>query len=218
MKQITIDNLPQTIDEAELEIAVFDQEKDRYSRRPEPVYRDGKVIIFTQVDDGRFYSVAKDRQFLYTVPTENNGRRIFFGGMDESPFLTELDYSVVEHLIEGEESFFRALKPGIIQRAERNFESVAHRQGDFFAVTTPRPINWGAFMLKYLGDNELRISVVEDENLRGTRHTIAGLFGRAGDTLIGEGTIEAPDHEPLILKGPHIIEQAAFLRRPKEAD
>jgi hypothetical protein len=36
--------------------------------------------------------------------------------------------------------------------------------------------------------------------------------------VVAEGTITAPDHSPMELKGPHVLDQTAHLFNPKQAD
>jgi len=38
------------------------------------------------------------------------------------------------------------------------------------------------------------------------------------DMVLGEGKIEAPDHKPIEVVGPHLLGQTEFLYNPPEAD
>jgi len=73
-------------------------------------------------------------------------------------------------------------------------------------------------------------------SLFGTRHGFYGLFlsgeiyleglgvlsldstGTFSRVLVGEGRLEAPDHSPVELKGPHILSQTRYLVHPQKAD
>jgi hypothetical protein len=63
---------------------------------------------------------------------------------------------------------------------------------------------------------------VNCEHVFGTRHILQGCWGRimvAGKmAVVAEGTITAPDHSPMELKGPHVLDQTAHLFNPKQAD
>jgi len=217
MQVLEIDEIPDKVGEAEI---VFEQEKtDPFYRRDQILpRRQNKVIVLPEEDESRFYSLAGGGQFLFTTGREDN-RRLFFGGMDESPFLVRLHFSMLENLIDGEEAFFESLKPPKVREWETALEVSASRQGDFFAV----PFNqkeWGAFLKNHLGKGSLTMKIGEELVLFGTRHRFSGLVAISTDErlFIGDGVIKAPDHEPLLLNGPHLIDQAVGFVRPQEAD
>lgn len=183
--------------------------------------RDGRTI---RLGDGghspRFYSIKEGQQFLFTVTdpsTRQTGRRVYFGGMDESPFLVELHPFAIEGLINGEDAFFAELKPDIIRGWEKKLEVPARRQGDFFAAGGPK-LKWPELFRKSGLDTEFTVRQVENFQLRGTRHRFSGILATAGGSILGEGIITAPDHLPLELKSPHLIEQAVHLLQPQQAD
>jgi hypothetical protein len=184
--------------------------------------RKDKEILLTHDAEARFYPLKKGSQFLYTCG-DGTARFLYFGGMDESPFLVELDLAVFEHLLDGEEAFFDSLKPAWIRNAERETKRKALRQGDFFAWTSSKDMS--TFLRTHMQrGNRAEVQIVEKMQLRETRHRFSGLYfnvrNNDGHFLSagGEGVIEAPDHAPLKLEGPHIIMQALHLVKPKEAD
>jgi hypothetical protein len=196
--------------------------KDRYYYdNHAPVTREGNKIALLNDRRARFYSIKDGQQFLFTLPDPRHGdenRRLFFGGTDEMPFLVELELAALEGLIGGEEAFFEGLKPSKLRNAERNLNNKTKRQGDFFAVGPKVNAQWKNFFVRNLKGNKFSLSLVEDQPLLDTRHTFSGLLASTEGYMVGEGTITAPDHEPLVLKGPHVIIQAQYLMRPKEAD
>ncbi len=184
-------------------------------------YRKERQIFLPEDSDARFYAINKRQQFLCTVNIYAQ-RRLFFGGMDESPFLVELGLSHIEELIVGEEAFFESLKPTTIQRWEKGFNVKAKRQGDFFAIAPPEPASWGNF-IKRFAPQGLKVTPAEEHMLSGTRHSFTGLIGTSAVSgengiFIGEGTITAPDHADLVLDHPHVILQSIGLTNPREAD
>ncbi len=209
-------DVPNTAGDAEL--VLRPRKVDSYNISTPLAQRNGKTIFLEENEDMRFYQLLSGRQFLYTANDNGGSRHMFFGGTDENPFLVELELSAMEWLVTGEEAFFEGLKPLIVKKFEQIWATKAKRQGDFLAVTPKRSKEWGSFLRKHLGKNEAKMSIVEKERLRNTRHTFQGLVARVGDLFIGEGIIEAPDHGPLKLIGPHIIEQAVHLLKPQEAD
>jgi hypothetical protein len=214
----TLAELPKRIGEAEIEIRPRQMES---WRGPQPLAeRKDKTLVLTESKEARVFSLLKGQQFLYTAPdtASNSTRRLFFGGMDESPFMVELDYGFIEHLIDGERAFFESLKPAIIKSGEQVFSSKTRRQGDFFAVKSKKNMDLSSLMRAHLKQHEITFKVVEELPLKETRHMFTGLLGRTTGGFIAEGILKAPDHEPLLLDGPHIVEQALGLLRPKIAD
>lgn len=214
--------VPRKIGEANI---VFQgRQGGRWDPNPPPASRSGKTIILDQDAKGKFYSISGGQKFLFTANTtnrENDDRRsLFFGGMDESPFLVELEYRLVEDLVSGEESFLSALKPSAVKKWETLLESEAKRQGDFFAVASRNKVNWDSFFMSYLNVNgsEITMTIVKDFSLKGTRHGFTGILGKFNGLIVCQGRIEAPDHEPLLLEQPHLIEQSEGFVKPQEAD
>lgn len=182
------------------------------------VDRKGNTITLANAHDLRFYLIKEGRQFVYAGSDEQGRREVYFGGMDESPFLVQLDLASIEGLIAGEEGFFAGLKPRNTRSWENVLMSTSKRQGDFFATGPKKRMGWAQFFKRHASRSEWKTKVVEGESLRGTRHKFTGFLATNGTNLIGEGTIEAPDHQPLVLHGPHLIEQAVHLMKPQEAD
>lgn len=216
MRFMALKEMPSHIGEAS--IAIRPRRSTSSWEQTKPLAaRVGKELHLSESDDARFFPLMKGQQFLYTA-ADNDRRRLFFGGMDESPFLVELQYSLIEVLIEGENAFYQALKPTFITSAETIFSNVARRQGDFFAVRPKKRMDMVKVLMTHLKNQEVTFSVVEDQPLKETRHRFKGLLGRIGHHFIGEGTISAPDHEQLVLDGPHVIGQSFGLVSPKTAD
>lgn len=199
--------------------------------------RDGSVITLRLEENGEFIPLKDGEQFLYLRGAGiHQQRQVFFGGTDENPFLTELDPSVRNIALvvaeRGESIFYDALKPEKIKHMELGFGVQSRRQGDIFAV----PVDWtwerlracAAILNLATGDaNAGKLQVF------GTRHVLEGRwletvtyykdgFGNAvvgkARTLFAMGTLKAPDHSPLVLKGIHVLAQVGVLARPREAD
>ena len=217
IKLVDIAEVPEKIGEAEI---VFEGWKsDSYSRNRQFLpRRQSRTIVLPDEPDTKFYWVMNDKQFLFTSGEENN-RKLFFGGMDESPFLVELNFSMIENLIDGSEAFFQALKPKRVKNWEEALKTKAKRQGDFFAIPFFKT-DWGAFLKQHLGKKgSVEMRIADEMPLNGTRHRLNGLVAIGeGNLVLGDGVINAPDHEPLLLDGPHLIEQAVGFLRPQEAD
>lgn len=166
--------------------------------------------------------------------------RVFFGGTDENPFLVEIHAHLLRiYLQYGEEAFYKALVPVPILVAKEISKREYVRQGDIFAC----PVPWLNFEREYKTRKDIQRFNVS-ASLFMTRHTLRGrgftlvgvrpfyedildpkdivlsrLFRTTEEILvIGEGTIECPDHSSLILKEPHLIAQTRFLFDPKRAD
>lgn len=184
--------------------------------------RDNDKIIFPRAPLADIFPLKKRKQFLY-----HNQGTFFFGGTDERPFLVQLSQNIYYPFQkDSEEGFFAALKPESIRIAETYLNRKTRRQGDFFAV--PMGMSWKNVIRAVEFGSGKRYSVVEigrDSMLMDTRHRVEGkginlpfnLFGKLFP-LVFEGVLSAPDHEPLELKGPHLIDQAANLFDPKKAD
>lgn len=182
-----------------------------------------KDIIYLDREDSRFYPLKNGEQFLFTTTDGRDNRFLYFGGTDENPFLVELHMSAFEYVLDGEGAFFEQLKPEFIRETEAKFKVKTKRQGDIFAIR-PYPKLNDLLQNNAKGHNKAEVSVVEKASLFGTRHQFTGLFGLVKDARgsvlaeFGEGLLEAPDHEPLKLEGPHLFRQALYIVRPTEAD
>ena len=202
--------------------------------------RFGEDIFLPPVRNAEFHLLNDGLQFLYRIPPVESSRgyryngSLFFGGTDENPFLVELNPGLYDLFIrDGEDKFYDALKPELIERVERKWGiSNTKRQGDIFA--SPLPISWEeiekVIYLYFFEMPERR--EVKEESLFGTRHRITGLYVEDVQThyrgqrrcgvfplySIGEGIIEAPDHSPLELEGVHLLAQASGLADSRQAD
>lgn len=170
-----------------------------------------------------YFSLRDGKQFLYVL--YRYGKQVYFGGTDENPFLVQLqDRTLSAFLHDGEKGFYHSLKPSIIDLFETKLKKKTKRQGDFFAF--PLPWSWERLAKSHLINTGLTMPVQQETNLalNSTRHLFQGTMSQNLVPLLGyrarifEGTINAPDHEPLVLKGPHAIEQAANLAQPQSAD
>lgn len=192
-------------------------------RKENEIYFPGNIL-------SRFYFLKKGEQFLMTYPRNDRsgGSHLFFGGTDEKPFLVELEFSAFEDLVKGEDAFFQGLKSPVTCEWEGYLGKKAKRQGDWFAIGTTRNFqSWPKFMSEHFYGEEFAIESVESQPLNNTRHRLVGLYAHAtrekqsrwsGEFIIAEGEIHAPDHEPLALKGPHLLFQADHLLHPQQAD
>jgi hypothetical protein len=218
MRVMEMKELPKRVGDAEIHLApgnAFAWEA--------PAFRKEKEIILSEEGSPRFYQLKNGEQFLYTSEDRGGNRHLYFGGMDESPFLVELEMRALEHAIEGERAFFEGLKPSWIRQVEQKMKRRTKRQGDFFAFSVSK--NMVAFINEYVRHGtRVQMDTAEKSPVEGTRHRFSGLryfiLNRDGHVQFsgGEGLLEAPDHAPLKLDGPHIIMQALHLVRPKEAD
>jgi len=150
-----------------------------------------------------------------------NDGQAWFGGTDEAPFLVQMNPAVYRWA-EQPDGFYGCLIPPIMLALTRKWGGNYRRQGDIFAF--PLPFSWQH--VKEVGDftraNGMPFEEVNCEHVFGTRHILQGSWGRvmvAGKVaIVAEGTITAPDHSPMELKGPHVLDQTAHLFDPKMAD
>ncbi|MFC1651880.1 hypothetical protein ACFL24_01845 [Patescibacteria group bacterium] len=181
------------------------------------------LITLPFYPDAEFHPLLDEKQFLYHIPTYNGGGegRVWFGGTDERPFLTELIAKTLKIFKEyGEEEFFEYLKPASIQNLEKVLGIPSKRQGDIFAI--PLDKTWDEIKddLIILTGKEFEEEPVQNYSVLETRHQFseAMVLDVAGHRLIAEGELTAPDHDPLFLEKPHILDQVDVLRDPKNAD
>lgn len=197
-------NLPKKAGVAKLE---FSEEVNAPTREQD-------LIILPSLATSEFVPLMGGRQFLY----RHGERNSWFGGTDEAPFLTHLDSDPWEKFLKGgEDAFYEALKPMEIKAFERGFGVAAKRQGDFFFIESPFSFEACEQFLAALR-LETETTHIRKKNdslfLRGTRHRIAKgriMLCKAESSYVElvMGTVEAPDHEPLVLRTPHFVEQAS---------
>lgn len=189
-----------------------------------------RTIVIPNTPDLELFPLQDNwNQFL--VITGRN-RAVWFGGTDENPFLVAMDDDVLDNFFQrGSEGFYADLVPGVMTRLRDMFQTPWVRQGDVFAY--PLPYSWDdldkAFDIcrgSKLGYKEVdaRPAAV---SVLGTRHRLcAGRFLAESVEILGlgvrvpvvEGRVEAPDHTPMTLVGPHVLSQTRHLYSPKEAD
>lgn len=165
-------------------------------------------------------------QFLVASQDEN---RVWFGGTDENPFLVEMRREAFKlFLTSGTQGFYDSLIPEVMRTLQDRFQKPWSRQGDVFAY--PLPFSWEeldkAFHICH-GDG-IKVEEVERTKRRqvfGTRHLFWGKLVPGHVDLLGldqltvvEGKIEAPDHSPVTLVGPHVLAQTRLLYNSQEAD
>lgn len=201
-------------------------------------WKGGKELPFREREDiylpinksAEFHSLKLGTQFLFAVHEQENSWRkaVYFGGTDEEPFLVRLNDSVLKEYEDGgEDEFFQALKPPQIKILEKIAHKEAKRQGDFFFISIPN-FSWKILMISETihngKDGSVKMQECNKAVVFNTRHTLTGLgfrtksFSSMGEIVFIEGTLQAPDHEDQILKGPHAIIQAVNLFDPKNAD
>jgi|SRR3989338_2935695 len=221
MKLFEIRNVPKTAGVAKLDFG------KRNTNGRIPPFRAGTVIVLPDNPELELFSLKEGEQFLlrntvsgsYTKETQ-----FWFGGTDESPFLVRLlEQPFNAFQKEGADSFFKALKPGIVIQLEERFHVSARRQGDIFAVPVPKTWEEIRDASSLCLDIRQDPSNVKLSPVFGTRHKFTGLkaekvrlFG--GEHTLVEGVLEAPDHSPVRLERVHLIVQARNLYEPSEAD
>ncbi|MCK4552852.1 hypothetical protein KAT80_01480 [Candidatus Pacearchaeota archaeon] len=217
----------------------------------EPI-REGKDIILP-LQDTVYLPLAKGEQFLfksfehesYRAPREN----YWFGGTDEEPFLVQIEKDAFNTFTNnGEEAFYRSIKPFFVDFLEKILNIEAERQGDIFAVPIGERKNKGiqSFLTQsYISREYPKLELKKNQNslsLFGTRHALNGyVLGEqhpGGEvtsphfkpflltnsleerSVLGTGIIKAPDHEVLDLNKEFIyfMAQTRYLVNPKEAD
>ena len=210
------------------------------------------IIHLSSPDEGtEFFFLDRKTKFLYSLSeikgkdvgwsdgqfTPNYGARraqLWFGGMDEAPFLVELDPRLLGvYKSRGAQTFFERLLPQVARFCEKAFKTRSRRQGDIYA--TPIRLSLSDLMKIWplLDDNvtkpeshRMRIEVLD------TRHMFQGfVLGEVyknwddrrlfdpdlsfGDDenfiIVADGVLEAPNHKPLKLKGAHVLSQACHL-------
>lgn len=174
---------------------------------------------------GKLIPLLEDyEQFVYTQPDLERNRftATWFGGTDEAPFLVRMDSWTYEAAQRGGRDFYSYIIPTKMLTLCRKWGGEWKRQGDIFAYKLP--FSWND--LKEIGNfnktNGLQIHEVAEDSVFGTRHILCGQYCSmmlaGGSMTIAEGTIVAPDHTDMGLKGPHALDQTAHLYDPPNAD
>jgi len=200
-----------------------------YSDETNSPYRRGDVIILPEVGNLQLYKLQPGwNQFIARFDYST----VWFGGTDESPFLVRIDdRPFSEYCQGGPGSFYKSLVPEL---PERTYS----RQGDIFA--SPIPFTWEDIMKAYRYLHGWNVKAVESGSssdggrLFGTRHHLRGLVldthvrmpevshGTYGPSptwlVLAEGTVVAPDHTDMELKGVHALAQTKHLHDPRAAD
>jgi len=184
--------------------------------------RRGSTI--TLPNDSTVYKLERGRKFVAVVaqPSWMNGERGWFGGTDEKPFLAELNRDAIDALLSySEEFFFQFLRPESIDEVADKTGAKPRRQGDIFAIKLP--LSWKAIATRDFGKRRWLENILDNDYMYGegnrshnvfnTRHRLQGPASLLEDgfgepRMIGEGILKAPDHKPVKLVGPHLIQQA----------
>jgi len=159
-----------------------------------------------------------ERQFLIF-----HDDRIWFGGTDaRTVFLAELGENRKDAwdtaLDHGEEAFYRSLVPSIVFALEKAFGCQRKRQGDMFFCRLPAGTSMEvvAALIRLVAEvSGFTVSdaceQVHDYPLLGTSHRLTGtvffddlLECRYFSFAVVTGTVSHPEHDPLVLEGPHI--------------
>lgn len=193
--------------------------------------------IFLPLSPGSYFWFLKDgNQFLYKMKDD----RVFFGGTDEQAcFVVELKVQSINHYsADGEEGFYRALKPKEIKSLELKLKTaIPMRQGDWWAIKLPHTWEDLKGIYEMLTSWEFQIWKTSERfefgdfwkhgslRLNLTRHVVRGMMAevntmknRCRSCFIVEGVVEAPDHRPLQLIGPHALFQSELLVNPTTSD
>ena len=222
------DRLPKKVGEVEINYS----DKVRI-----PVLKD-REIIMPLVLGVEIHPICNETQIvIQTREKTDAGSRCYFGGTDNSPektpFLTEImPYKFLLFEQKGEDAFYESLIPDQIwffsqhqcNRYQRQLfgleelqkhPNVIRRQGDIFAVPIPYDGEEVEMLMTMIGndaDTDCEFREVKAMGLFSTRHTFKGVCITGKDFVIGEGTLLAPDHLPLTLRGKmHLIMRAEGL-------
>jgi len=186
-------------------------------------------------EEMQFHRLKGGQQFLVRYPQNqnlavnrfNSEPRTFFGGMDESPFITAIkDEAWNAHKEGGEEAFYDALIPETIKKLSQMFPNApVRRQGDIWSI--PLPISWEELQPKWKARKPSRKRKFSTHRqwtmtVLGTNHLLHGKYFSTEQLLIGgkifsrialaEGTITAADHKPQAWTGsPHVLARTPHL-------
>jgi hypothetical protein len=207
-------DLPKSADKAALEW-------DRGVRVPS---REGKRIALPLDQRPCYFPLQEGRQFLLYLP-RGGQREAWFGGTDEEPFLVEMNPEVIEHFLSSSgsaEAFYNYLVPESVTTLSGETGVPYRRQGDIFAARFCGEQYFEKRLARLLGNR----ANVHNSRFRvlGTRHEARGTVvtidegGVQSKTLV-RGTIEAPDHKPLVLDdGIYLLDQTRHIVHPTKAD
>ncbi len=185
----------------------------RYYPEVEMPFRDGSDIFVP-------YRVGWSLQLLQSgslarISNRQSYRGLYFGGTDESPFLSLLDTDLIDT---DEIQFFAGLKPDVVSKLERRWNIEAGRQGDWFYIKVPENFRSMVGMAELCalvmsiderGRNLKEINSNRGDRLDGTRHVVDGeLVEVAQGRYIARGVLRAPDHSDRKLDIYHFLAQA----------
>lgn len=196
-----------------------------FTKEGEPK-REGANILLPANDHSTLYLVEDGEQFIFRHRVNGYGNgRTWFGGTDEQPFLAQLNDRAWEAFKNfGYEGFIIALVPGPIIELKRRLGLPWQRQGDFFATPVPEELSTLEKLESLVLGRRVEARTLKNEPLNETRHRFSGyrlsftaLLGMERPTVY-QGQLEAPDHQPLELKTPHLLLQASGLADPQRAD
>lgn len=235
MKLVEMSNLPTKAGDATLRF-------NPYGKEPK---REGDIITLPRRKTMELFPLQGGIQYLVKIPEKHicpncerdvpDYFRVFFLGTDERPFLVEMERQALHPFIKnGEEGFYEAIRPSSLEEVGVCLRKVhEERQGDIFALALN--VEWkellqGATETVSRFYNNAAMRYVSDERIFGTRHTLTGYIAPIRSDVLGsntiprydwsvvEGTLEAPDHTPRKLEGPHVLAQTNLLRYPSLAD
>lgn len=175
--------------------------------------REENTIVLPPTEEiDAFSLIAKGKKFLLDCDAG-----YFFGGKDEAPFVVQIESEAYSEFRQnGEEAFFDYLKPELIKLIETVFKRKAKRQGEIWAVPLGQlgTEQASALIKAFSGGEEEMVEVEGFIVVFDTGHCLTGKRYDSADYsyndrtvagLIAEGTLTAPDHKPLELKGPHLL-------------
>jgi len=175
--------------------------------------RTEKMIVLPKNNSTVYYTLQEGRQFLLWTQG-----KAWFGGTDEEPFLVELQTRAIDNYTAAGgdiEIFYNSLVPDNVRKISRETETPYKRQGDIFAARF-----CGEKYFEKRLSNLLGTKINEGEgSVFGTRHVARGLLFNVGQSSLFKGTIEAPDHKPLVLDDAlYLLGQTQYIVNPKNAD
>lgn len=176
-----------------------------------PCIDDGKFLI----SDRTQWSKLRNDQWI----VKDLGVISFIGIDDNAPFVTEItDEAYSKFTQGGSRAFYAFLKPALIRKFERKTKTKAKRQGDLWAVLLPFSETDFSTCCDILDMTCSDSPLWRKHKAMGvfeTRHKFTGrIFDIPFDeneyepAMICEGTLIAPNHPPLVLKGIHLVMQS----------
>jgi hypothetical protein len=179
--------------------------------------RVGNDITLPNIPGNQLFILHGGDQFVFRPPTGT----VWFGGLDEAPFMEEFQREAGDVLEKGGElAFFEAIKPSIIRDLEERWgRQGTRRQGDIWMYELPM-FGWKGvrqnFRLRGRRDTG-KLAVFR------TRHRLEGWWARAVlrgkyDVLVGGGKLTAPDHAPVVMHNLTVLAQTALLANPTRAE